>query len=247
MPRCMVTSRSGISTARGTSGTLQLTDYKTHITSNFSTGLAKTLRPRTLNCIKWLASAICSCRCNRQLRNEPHQGCNGGWQDVGPWGYQIVQARGNGKRHQHVGNKVAAQLVMALSFFASMREGEIQGLQWNDLDADFIHIRRASSRGVVGTPKSKKSRRPSSRTVDWGRSQGGPLRGKELVRAGTGIGGARPAQEKPRFHGWLISSGLRSRRSARSTRIAPTCGQSGGFPARAQSTRHSSRACRFHR
>ena len=72
------------------SGTLQLTDYKTHITSNFSTGLAKTLRPRTLNCIKWLASAICSCRCNRQLRNEPHQGCNGAWQDVGPWGYQIV-------------------------------------------------------------------------------------------------------------------------------------------------------------
>jgi integrase len=44
-----------------------------------------------------------------------------------------------------------------LSFFAGMRKGEIQGLQWNDIDRDFIHVRRAFSRGVIGPPKSKKS------------------------------------------------------------------------------------------
>ena len=38
-----------------------------------------------------------------------------------------------------------------------MRKGEIQGLQWADIDGDYIHIRRAFSRGVVGVPKSKKS------------------------------------------------------------------------------------------
>lgn len=46
---------------------------------------------------------------------------------------------------------------MALSFFAGMRKGEIWGLQWDDIDADYNHVRRAFSRGVVGTPTSKKS------------------------------------------------------------------------------------------
>jgi integrase len=54
---------------------------------------------------------------------------------------------------------VAAQLVMALSFFAGMRKGEIAVLQWGDIDANYIHIRRAVSRGIVGTPKSVKSLR----------------------------------------------------------------------------------------
>jgi integrase len=56
-------------------------------------------------------------------------------------------------------DRVDAQLVMALSFFLGLRKGEIQGLQWSDIDENFIHIRRAFSRGVVGTPKSKKSLR----------------------------------------------------------------------------------------
>jgi integrase len=53
-------------------------------------------------------------------------------------------------------DRVDAQLVMALSFFAGMRKGEILGLQWSDVDGEFIHVRRAFSRGVVGPPKSKK-------------------------------------------------------------------------------------------
>jgi integrase len=51
-------------------------------------------------------------------------------------------------------------LIMALSFFAGMRKGEIQGLQWSDIDETFIHVRRAFSRGVVGPPKSKRALRP---------------------------------------------------------------------------------------
>ena len=39
-------------------GTTNLTEYKTHMMSIFLTSLAPTLRPRTLNSIKWLASAI---------------------------------------------------------------------------------------------------------------------------------------------------------------------------------------------
>jgi integrase len=46
---------------------------------------------------------------------------------------------------------------MALSFFAGLRRGEMDGLEWGDIDADFIHVRRALSRGVMGEPKSKKS------------------------------------------------------------------------------------------
>jgi hypothetical protein len=39
-------------------GETNLTDYTTPMMSNFLSGLAKTLRPRTLKTIKWLASAI---------------------------------------------------------------------------------------------------------------------------------------------------------------------------------------------
>lgn len=56
-------------------------------------------------------------------------------------------------------DRVDAQLVMALSFFLGLRKGEIRGLQWSDIDGDYIHVRRAFSRGVVGTPKTKKSLR----------------------------------------------------------------------------------------
>ncbi len=38
--------------------TTNLSDYKTHMMSVFLTGLSKSLRPRTLDRIKWLASAI---------------------------------------------------------------------------------------------------------------------------------------------------------------------------------------------
>ena len=49
------------------------------------------------------------------------------------------------------------QLIMALCWFAGLRKGEIQGLQWGDIDADCIHVRRNITKGVGGlhttTPK----------------------------------------------------------------------------------------------
>jgi integrase len=139
-------------------GTLHLTEYKTHLMTNFLTNLAKTLRPRTLNSIKWLASAIFKhavatgkCETN-PIRDAMVLGKTLGHGDTKSYTLEemedVISA---------LVDRVDAQLVMALSFFAGMRKGEIQGLQWPDIDGEYIHVRRAFSRGVLGTPKSKKS------------------------------------------------------------------------------------------
>jgi integrase len=52
---------------------------------------------------------------------------------------------------------VECQLIMALTYFAGLRRSEIQGLQWGDIAADFIHIRRSKVNGRVTTPKTKAS------------------------------------------------------------------------------------------
>jgi integrase len=52
---------------------------------------------------------------------------------------------------------VDCQLIVALSFFAGLRPGEINALDWTDFDTEFVHVRRAIGRGVVATPKTKKS------------------------------------------------------------------------------------------
>ena len=52
---------------------------------------------------------------------------------------------------------VDAQLIFALSYFAGLRPGEINALDWTDFDTEFVHVRRAIGRGVVATPKTKKS------------------------------------------------------------------------------------------
>lgn len=52
---------------------------------------------------------------------------------------------------------VDCQLIMAVTFFLSLRKGQIAGLQWADIDGGYIHIRRAITRGHITTPKTKKS------------------------------------------------------------------------------------------
>ena len=50
---------------------------------------------------------------------------------------------------------VDAQLVLALSCFLGLGSAEIAGLQWGDVDKDWIHIRRNKpSHGKVGPPKT---------------------------------------------------------------------------------------------
>ena len=141
-------------------GTINLTDYKTHMMSVFLTSLSKDHRPRTLNTIKWLASAIFvhavatgHCETN-PARDAMVLGKTLGHGDTKSYTLEEME-----NVITALVDRVDAQLVMALSYFAGLRKGEIQGLQWPDIDNDFAHIRRAFSRGVVGTPKSKRALR----------------------------------------------------------------------------------------
>jgi|SRR5271154_229594 len=137
-------------------GTMALQDYKAPLMTNFLTALAKTLRPRTLDRIKWLASAIFAhavatghCDSN-PIRDAKVLGNTLGNGDTKSYTLEEME-----NVISALVDYVEAQLVMVLSFFAGLRKGEIQGLQWNDIDADYIHVRRAFSRGVAGPPKSK--------------------------------------------------------------------------------------------
>jgi integrase len=141
-------------------GTTALQDYKTPHMTVFLTALAKTLRPRTLDRIKWLASAIFAhavatghCETN-PIRDAKVLGNTLGHGDTKSYTLEEMENVINA-----LVDRVDAQLVMALSFFAGLRKGEIQGLQWGDVDENYLHVRRAFSRGVVGQPKSKKGLR----------------------------------------------------------------------------------------
>src|SRR5260370_21801177 len=103
-------------------GTMKLTEYKTHMMSVFLTGLAKTLRPRTLNSIKWLASAIFAhavasghCETN-PIRDAKVLGKTLGHGDTKSY---TLEEREN--VITALVDRAHAQLVMALSFFAGMR------------------------------------------------------------------------------------------------------------------------------
>lgn len=50
-----------------------------------------------------------------------------------------------------------AQLVFALACFLGLRPGEIAGLQWSDIDDEWLHVRRSSWCGIVGTTKTAES------------------------------------------------------------------------------------------
>jgi integrase len=50
-----------------------------------------------------------------------------------------------------------AQLVFALACFLGLRPGEIAGLRWSDIDCEWLHVRRSSWRGIVGTTKTEES------------------------------------------------------------------------------------------
>jgi integrase len=139
-------------------GAMNLSDYKTATMTNFLTGLAKKLRPRTLDRIKWLASAIFAhAVATGKCESNPIRDAKvlGKTLPNGVTGFYSLEEIEN--VITALVDHPAAQLVMALSFFAGLRKGEIQGLQWPDIDENYIHVRRAFSRGVVSTPKSKDS------------------------------------------------------------------------------------------
>lgn len=142
-------------------GSLTLREYRKGMGSEFLTMLSKKYSRRTVQHIKNLASGIFT-----HAANLDHIEAN-------PWRFaKVLGKKGAEPGEQEyytleeIENVISAlvdhidcQLIMALSFFAGLRKGEIAGLQWGDVDGKFIHVRRALSRCEVGTPKTKKSLR----------------------------------------------------------------------------------------
>jgi integrase len=139
--------------------TFKLRDYQTHHATRFLTSLAdRGLGVRTIAHIRSLASGMFrhALRLNRISTNP--------WRDAGSLSavkkpeathaYTLDQA-------EAISNALIdhppAQLVFCLAAFMGLRPGEISALQWDDIDTDWIHIRRSAWRGIVGTTKTDES------------------------------------------------------------------------------------------
>jgi integrase len=146
-------------------GTMALKDYKTHMGSLFLTSLSKKLGRHTVQHIRSLASGIFSHAVNvGVIESNP-------WHDVKVLGktkepgetehYTLEEAE---DIISALVDHVDCQLIVALAFFLGLRPGEIQGLRWEDIDSapdsqgrQWIHIRRAVVRNVVGQTKTPSS------------------------------------------------------------------------------------------
>ena len=145
---------------KGHFGNSLLSNYKTPAFSVFLTQLAKTYRPHTIQHVKFLASALFShAVAIGQCPTNPIR-------DAKVLGRMLPNGVTQAYSLEEIENVITAlvdhldcQLIMAFAFFLGLRKGEIQGLQWGDVDDSFIHIRRAVVLGVVGTPKTLKSLR----------------------------------------------------------------------------------------
>ena len=138
-------------------GTKTLREYKTPMGSVFITGLAKKFGKRTVKHIKFLASGIFT-----HAVNYGHIDTNP-WHDAKVLGKQIEPGETKHYTLEEIENVISAlvdhvecQLIMALCFFLGLRKGEIQGLQWGDIDGEWMHLRRNITRGHITTLKGKK-------------------------------------------------------------------------------------------
>jgi integrase len=139
-------------------GNKTLREYRTPDGSIFLTSLAKKYAKRTVSHIKNLASGIFRHAVNvGQVDSNP-------WHDCKVLGKSKDNEETKHYTLEEIENIISAlvdhvdcQLVMALAFFLGLRKGEIQGLQWGDIEAEWLHVRRNITRGHVTTPKTKKS------------------------------------------------------------------------------------------
>lgn len=139
-------------------GTTAMKDYKTPMGSVFLTSLAKTLGRHTVQHIRSLASGIFAHAVNLGVVEfNP-------WHDVKILGKTIDPGETAHYTLEEAENIISAlvehvdcQLIVALAFFLGLRPGEIQGLRWEDVTDEWIHIRRAVVRNVVGETKTKTS------------------------------------------------------------------------------------------
>jgi len=139
-------------------GDTLMRDYRTATGSLFLTTLAKTLGRHTIQHVRSLASGVFTHAVNiGVIDSNP-------WHDVRVLGKTIEPGETEHYTLEEAENIISAladhvdaQLIVALSFFVGMRPGEIQGLRYEDVDSDWIHIRRAVVRNVVGDTKTKGS------------------------------------------------------------------------------------------
>src|SRR5260370_37876 len=115
----------------------------------------------TLKHIRALASAMFSEAIERNMLD-----------GVNPWHVKIPKDCKETKATEHytmeeaenlisaLVDHVDAQLVMALACFLGLGPAEIAGLQWGDVDENWIHIRRNKHLGQVDTPKTTERAAP---------------------------------------------------------------------------------------
>ncbi|MHB8218181.1 MAG: tyrosine-type recombinase/integrase [Candidatus Sulfotelmatobacter sp.] len=141
-------------------GNMTLREYRTPMGSQFITHLSKKYQRRTVSHIKNLASGMFT------------HAVNTGNVETNPWhDCKVLGKTKPFKQTKHytleeienvlnaLVGRVDCQLIMALCFFLGLRKGEVAGLQWGDIDAEMLHVRRAVTRFAVDTPKTKKSLR----------------------------------------------------------------------------------------
>jgi integrase len=139
-------------------GDRELRAYQTPEATKFLSKLAETKGQRTVQHVRSLMSGIYShavaigaCKTN------PISDCKILGDIIAPRKrshYTLEQAE---NIMSALVDHVDAQLIFALSFFAGLRPGEINALDWTDFDTEFVHVRRAIGRGVVAEPKTEKS------------------------------------------------------------------------------------------
>ena len=137
-------------------GTHTLRGYTADNARRFLSSLKTKQGKNTLKHIRALASAMFSEAIERNMRVD------------NPWHVKLPKDCKESKATEHytmeeaenlisaLVDHVDAQLVLALSCFLGLGPAEIAGLQWGDVDKDWIHIRRNKpSHGKVVPPKTK--------------------------------------------------------------------------------------------
>jgi integrase len=137
-------------------GNLTVQNYQPEAARRFLQSLKTKLGKNTLKHIRALASAMFSEAVERGIRAD------------NPWHVKLPKDCKDPSDTQHYTREEAenlisalvdhvdAQLVIALACFLGLGPAEIAGLQWGDVDAEWIHIRRNKpEHGKVGPPKTK--------------------------------------------------------------------------------------------
>jgi integrase len=139
-------------------GTMLLKDYRTSMGTKFLTEQAQTFAKATVGHMRSLGSGVFAhAVALGEVETNP-------WHDVKILGKTKEKPETKHYTLEEIENIISAlvnnvecQLIMALAFFLGLRKGEIEGLQWGDIDKEWLHVRRSKWNGTVGEPKTKKS------------------------------------------------------------------------------------------